>query len=203
MGLFYFVDPMCSWCFGFSTEIRKIKEHYPDIQYVMGGLAPDSDLPMTDDIKKYVEHHWHEVASRTGADINFEFWKKHTPTRSTYQACRAVIAAGLQGEANKVVMLEALQRAFYQQARDPTDDQTLIEVAGEIGLDAEQFARDLSSAEVEALFQRDLQFKNAFGIQGFPTLVMQKDDSFYALTIGYVEAEIVLERAKAVLDGRV
>jgi putative protein-disulfide isomerase len=158
---------------------------------------------MTDEIKEYVKHHWHEVATRTGAKINFDFWDKHTPTRSTYQACRAVIAASLQGEENRVVMLEALQKAYYQQARDVTVDETLVEVAGEIGVDAEQFKDDLNSEQVEKLFQKDLQFKNIFGIQGFPTLVMQKDDSYYALTIGYIEAEIVLERARAVLEGNI
>jgi len=201
--LYYFVDPMCSWCFGFSSEIKKVRSKFPEIQYIMGGLAPDSAIPMTAEIKEYVKHHWHEVATRTGANINFEFWDKHTPTRSTYQACRAVIAAGLQGEENKVVMLEALQKAYYQEARNPTDDHTLIEVAGEIGLDTEQFKDDLYSEQVQELFRQDLGFKNAFGIQGFPTLVMQKDDNFYALTIGYIEAEVVLERAQAVLDGNI
>lgn len=204
--LYYFVDPMCSWCYGFSSEMKKIASSLPDevkLQYVMGGLAPDSDELMPEQLKQYVQHHWQEVANRTGAEFNFDFWAQCEPKRSTYPSCRAVIAAGLQGEDNIPVMLEATQRAYYQQARNPSDKQTLIELAGEIGLDQERFAKDLASPEVEELLQAGFIFKYRLGIQGFPTLALEKDNRYYGLTIGWTKADIVLERLDLVMSDKV
>lgn len=205
MELFYFVDPMCSWCYGFSPEFKKVIEKLPDdiqLHYVMGGLAPDSSEPMADEMKAYIQHHWHTVADKTGAAFNFDFWTKCEAKRSTYPSCRAVITAGLQREDNIPLMLEAIQKAYYQQARNPTDNETLIEIAGELGLDQERFAEDLESPKVNDLMQTGFNFKHSLGIQGFPTLVLQKADKYYALTIGYTQAEVILERINTVINDR-
>lgn len=67
--LYYVVDPMCSWCYGFSPEFDKVVESLPEdieLHYIMGGLAPDSDEPMNESTKQYIRHHWETVASNTG-----------------------------------------------------------------------------------------------------------------------------------------
>lgn len=204
--LYYFVDPMCSWCYGFSSEMKEIVSKLPDdmnLHYVMGGLAPDSDEPMSEETKQYVQHHWHTVAEKSGATFNFDFWTECEPKRSTYPSCRAVLAGRMQGEDNIPVMLEAIQKAYYQQARNPSDSETLIEIAEEIGLDKGRFIEDFSSPGVEQLLQTDFSFKNRLGVQGFPALVLEKDDRYYALTIGYTKADVVLERLDMVMSDQV
>lgn len=204
--LYYFVDPMCSWCYGFSPEMKKLANQLPDnlnLHYIMGGLAPDSAEPMPAEMKEYIKHHWQTVAARTGATFNFDFWTKGEPRRSTYPSCRAVIAAGIQGESNIPVMLEAIQKAYYQQARNPSDDKTLVEIAGEIGLDTGQFKNDLNSPKVEELLQSGFGFRYRLGVRGFPTVVLEKGDKYYALSIGYTEAEVVLERLELVMADKV
>lgn len=201
-ALHYFVDPMCSWCYAFAPEMKEIIRNLPDgieLHYVMGGLAPDSDEPMSPEVQEYVQNAWRAVAARTGATFNFDFWTRCQPRRSTYPACRAVIAAGLQGQDNIPLMIEAIQQAYYRQARNPSDKSTLIEIAAEIGLDSEQFKQALNSSEVEDLLQTDFGFKYRLGIQGFPTLVLEKDGKYYALTIGYTKVEVVLSRLQGLV----
>jgi putative protein-disulfide isomerase len=206
MKLYYVVDPMCSWCYGFSPEFDKIAESLSEdieLLYIMGGLAPDSDEPMSESTKQYIRHHWETVASNTGTKFNYDFWSRGEPKRSTYPACRAVIAAGFQGEENKPKMLKAIQKAYYQQARNPSENQTLIEVAAEIGLDQDLFTNDLTSPGVEQLLHEDFRFKNLLGVQGFPTVVLADGDKYFALTIGYTKAEVVLQRLQMVVNGKV
>ncbi len=98
--LYYIADPMCSWCWGFHPVLQKVRGALPeDIQlvYVMGGLAKDSDEPMPDDIRAYVQNAWREVGVRTGARFNWDFWMRCSPVRSTYPACRGVLSAGKGG----------------------------------------------------------------------------------------------------------
>lgn len=203
LQLHYIIDPMCSWCYGFAAPLTEVLPQMPggsQMRYVMGGLAPDSAEPMPLQMQQYVQHHWHEVAQRTGAEFNFEFWEQCTPRRSTYPGCRAVICAGLQGEAYIPAMVAAIQQAYYRQARNPSEDATLLELAAEIGLDAARFADELYSPEVARRLQADFQFKEILGVQGFPTLVAETNGRFYALTIGYAPAEVVLERVDKMLE---
>jgi len=50
--LWYFADPMCSWCWGFTPAIGAIKESYSDrlkIALMLGGLRPGTTerLPLS------------------------------------------------------------------------------------------------------------------------------------------------------------
>ncbi len=100
---------------------------------------------------------------------------------------------------NMPVILEAIQKAYYQQAKNPSEDETLIELAGQTGLDAERFRAELNSPQVEQLLQSGFSFKQLLGIQGFPALVLEKDEKYYALTTGYTKADVVLERLNMVI----
>ncbi len=200
--MFYIMDPMCSWCYAFSSVMKEVTAALPDdveLRYVMGGLAPDSDEPMPEATRQYVQSAWQAISDRTGIQFNFDFWQKCEPRRSTYLSCRGAIAAGLQGQANIPVMVEAIQKAYYQQARNPSDNQTLVEIAGEIGLDIDRFEVELTSPVVEQRLQADFSFKNSLGVQGFPTLALEKDNQYYGITIGYIEADVVLQRLRMLL----
>lgn len=56
MKLIYVMDPMCSWCYAFSLELEEFltKHSNLEIDYIMGGLAPDSDIPMADEMRKAI-----------------------------------------------------------------------------------------------------------------------------------------------------
>ena len=46
MKLYYIHDPMCSWCWAFRPTLTKVLAELPahiEVQYLVGGLAPDSD----------------------------------------------------------------------------------------------------------------------------------------------------------------
>lgn len=56
--LYYVHDPMCSWCWGFQPTWRKIKAELPDgvsVEYLLGGLARDSEEPMLETMRGYLQ----------------------------------------------------------------------------------------------------------------------------------------------------
>ena len=144
--LYFIADPMCSWCWGFRSSWQTFLAELPPsviVKDLMGGLAPDSDEPMDATTQAYVQSAWRSVGDRTGAKFNHEFWDVCQPRRSTYPACRAVISAGLQSTSARTRYFEAVQQAYYLEARNPSQTATLIALAGEIGLDSAQFQKDL------------------------------------------------------------
>ena len=170
----YIADPMCSWCWGFAPALAAVEAELPaevPLRYVMGGLAPDSDEPMAPEVRAYVQENWRAVESETGASFNWDFWERCLPRRSTYPACRAVLAAQLQDSGP--AMFRAVQRAYYAEARNPSDLGTLTALAEELGLDAVRFERDIASPEVEAQLQRDFETRRRLGVREFPTLLLE------------------------------
>jgi putative protein-disulfide isomerase len=201
MKLYYVLDPMCSWCWGFRASFAQLLEHLPNdiaIRYVMGGLAVDSDQPMPEETRVYVQQAWRDVHARTGAEFNHDFWTTCQPRRSTYPACRAVIAAGLQNPAKIPAMIEGIQRAYYLQASNPSDLDTLLNVATETGLDRLQFEQDINSKHTASLLQEDFALRRKLGVRSFPSVLIEVDDEFHWIANGCLNIEQMLGNLEAV-----
>ena len=171
--LYYIHDPMCSWCWAYRPIQLKLRENLPaDIRWqnVLGGLAPDSDQPMPDATQNMVQGHWRNIQSTVGTDFNFDFWSKCEPRRDTYKACRAVIAASWQGA--EEAMIEAIQKAYYLRAMNPSNLETLGDLAGELDLNRDRFMQDLVSEHLEVEFQNELSLRRQLNVRSFPSLVL-------------------------------
>ena len=185
--VFYYVhDPMCSWCWAHRPEWDRLKQALAPIvpvQTLVGGLAPDSDEPMPAEQQEAIAGYWRRIETMLGRPFNHDFWTQNVPRRSTYPACRAVIAARWQGRDE--AMTEALQEAYYLRAMNPSDTETHLVLAAELGLDVDKLARDLSSAELEAACQDELTQAHQLPIQGFPSMVLQAGDKVWEVPLDY------------------
>ena len=207
LTIYYVVDPMCSWCWGFAPVWREFVSEIPEsvaVVDLMGGLAPDNEAPMDSAMRQYVQDAWGAVKARTGAEFNFEFWNKCEPKRSTYPACRAVIAAGEQASGARSLMYDAIQRAYFLEARNPSDAEALECVAGEIGLDRKQFTEDLGSDHINRIFQLELESVAKLGVSGFPTIVVKRESPgeparYDLLTAGFSDIDVLRDRLSRLL----
>jgi len=194
--LYYVHDPMCSWCWAFVPVWNTIKQNLPDhieVQYVLGGLAPDSNEPMPSAMQSAIRGYWQTIMQRVpGTTFNFDFWEKCEPRRSTYPSCRAVIAARKQGASNEEPMIDAIQEGYYLRAMNPSNDSTLIELASELGLNPEQFEKDLKSAETQHALLEEINMGQAIGAQGFPSLILKNESGYRFVALDYNDANVAL-----------
>ncbi len=196
--LYYFYDPMCSWCWGFKPTWTQLCEQLPEhvaIEYVAGGLAPDSDQPMSEDMQLKLPMTWQQIQRQLGTEFNFDFWRDCQPRRSTYPACRAVIAAGLQGQLD--AMINAVQRGYYLRALNPSNLDMLEQMAQEIGLDTAQFKADMAGERVEQLFQAQLRLTSQMPVQGFPSLVLKAGNQVRPIALNYTDATAMQQQILA------
>lgn len=203
--LYYVHDPMCSWCWGFRPVWQEVQSALKDkirVQYVLGGLAADSDLHMPVEMQANIKDTWAHIQKEIpGTVFNFDFWTQNQPRRSTYPSCRAVIAATLQGQAQAGEnMLLAIQQAYYLQAKNPSDSKVLTQLAVDCGLDSERFSADLFSEKCEQLLQQDLQLAKQLGVHSFPNLVLRCNGSNSLIAIDYTHSENIIVRALAELQ---
>ncbi|MEH6588612.1 MAG: DsbA family protein [Halioglobus sp.] len=184
--LFHVHDPMCSWCWGYRKTWDQLRARLPSgiaLVNIVGGLAPDSDEPMPQDMQNTIAGYWRQVNEQTGAQFNFDFWDNCQPRRSTYPACRAIIAATNQG--GEQAMIDAIQHAYYLRAMNPSDDETLITLAVELGLDEAQFESDLLNPHTLQAMQADFAQRRRLGVYSFPSLVLECQGTLHPLEINY------------------
>ena len=176
---------MCSWCWGFAPTLAAIELAYPNrkIQLVLGGLAPDSEEPMDQATRDYVQQAWHAVAQTTGAKFNFDFWANCSPRRSTWIACRAVIVARrfkLERE-----MFDAIQHAYYLEARNPSDENVLADVAQHLQIPRTEFLAELNAPETQRKLEEDFALRQRLGANSFPSIGIIQSGQPTLLHSGY------------------
>lgn len=191
--LYYVHDPMCSWCWGFRPAWQRLQDMLSDsirIQYLLGGLAPDTDEPMPETMRQRIQGHWRAIEQRIpGTQFNYDFWRRCQPRRSTWMACRAVVAIRSLQSALAQPMIESIQRAYYLQARNPSDVDVLIELAEELGQNPAAFRSLLLSNETDVRFRHEMELARSLGVHAYPSLVLQASGRIQTISIDYLNAE--------------
>ncbi|MGV6825501.1 MAG: DsbA family protein [bacterium] len=194
--LFYIHDPMCSWCYAFSRTLDELRNSLPSniaVKPLVGGLAPDSSQAMSPDMKTHVQFNWRKIGEELPwVRFNWQFWERCHPRRSTYPACRAVIAARQQSEEMEWPMIKAIQTAYYQQAMNPSDDQVLVELARSLALDTDRFISDLNSDNTNAALIEEVAQSRQLGVRSFPSLRLESRGDIKPIAISYNDANEIL-----------
>ncbi len=202
--LYYIHDPMCSWCYAFKSVLTKLRQQLPaslQFQSVIGGLAPDTKEAMPEETQKMVQQSWHRIEQKCPEiKFNFDFWHQTTPIRSTYPACRALLAAKQQGSQFEAMMLEAIQMAYYQQAQNPALDDTLFACAQQIGLQMAPFQQDYASASIEQQLQAELALTDQLNVSSFPSLRLALDTNIWPVAIDYCDEQTILEDVERLVE---
>ncbi|MCB1876134.1 MAG: DsbA family protein [Chromatiales bacterium] len=203
--LYYIHDPMCSWCYAFAPAWQALCESLPpaiEIRRLLGGLAADDDLPMDAALRQHLMDTWRRIEARVpGTRFNFDFWRNNTPRRSTWIACRAVIAARRQDVQHDLTMTAAIAHAYYREARNPSDEQTLIDLASEIGIDNVRFTVDLRSAGTQAALASEMGRAKSMGAHGFPSLILDLDGTRWPVAVDYRDPRTMLETIDTLVAG--
>jgi putative protein-disulfide isomerase len=204
IGLIYVGDPMCSWCWGFAPEIESLSEDLP-VEVVVGGLRPGPMAQELDDrMAGFLEHHWVEIAERTGQPFDTDFLNRRDGW--VYDTEPAAVAVTQMREMNPPATLDYfthVQIAFYGRGEDVTDFETLTALTAGYDIDHDEFSRALRTDEAKQRAWNDFSRSRNWGISGFPTLVGELEDGRLALLArGWTKATTIRERIDAVAEAK-
>ena len=196
--LYYLHDPMCSWCWGFKPTwdiVTKQLSGKIKINFLLGGLALDSDEDMPLQTRDYVQSNWRRIEEKIpGTKFNYDFWSKCKPRRSTYPACRAVISARIQNPDCESSMISAIQKCYYLDAQNPSDEDVLVRLALELGLDAEKFHFDLSSEIVNKTLLAEISLAKSLEMRRMPSLCLQTGRKLRTISLDFLDADYIVEQ---------
>jgi putative protein-disulfide isomerase len=195
--LIYFADPMCSWCYGFSPVIARIRREFGralPIRLVMGGLRPGTETPMTDAAKSEIAGHWAHVQEASGQPFDAAVLDRPGFIYDTDPAARAVVWMRRRDAEKALTLLERLHSAFYAQNQDVTDPEILGHLIDDLGEDGAAFLADFDTEDLKHETWSDYGVSQRAGVTGFPTLVAgPSDDGTYGVvTRGFQPGDAVL-----------
>ncbi|OGI52720.1 MAG: protein-disulfide isomerase [Candidatus Muproteobacteria bacterium RIFCSPHIGHO2_12_FULL_60_33] len=186
--LWYFADPMCSWCWGFAPVISAIKEAYSDrvkIALMLGGLRPGTTEPMTPKSREEILHHWQDVHRMTGQPFAFEGAMPEGFVYDTEPPSRAVIAVADINPEAIFPYFKSVQEAFYARGQNVTQPDTLAALAEHHNIESAVFLDRFRSDDIRKKTQTHFQIARQSGVRGFPTVVLQNGTTGALLTHGY------------------
>lgn len=188
MKMFYFTDPMCSWCYGFSPVVKKLKENYPeiDLQITSGGFSPYSQQIVDREYKEFLAFHWRNVNQRSGQF--FDHSMKFISDSFRYDTEPSSRALSVMQELlpkKDFDYLSLMQKAFYVDGKDITDDKVLAVLAEELGIEKNSFLERFHSEEMKQKTNQGFQFSRQLGVQGFPTLLTLENGTVKVITRGF------------------
>ena len=193
--LIYVYDPMCSWCYGFRPTWKALKSQLPEglpVVSLLGGLADDSDVSMPEDMVKYLRRTWSQIESTCGVSFNHSYWDQTPPPpRTTFISCRAVIAAERlagRGEA----FAERIQDAYYTEAQNVWDFNTLCDLAEAFGFQRSSFADALMSDDVRAVHNEQRQLAERLQVEGYPSILLIHQGQAYPIPVRHQGADVML-----------
>lgn len=190
----YFTDPLCCWSWAFEPQMRKLRFLLKDrlhLNYVMGGLLRDwqNFSDQMNDIGRPAQMGplWMQAKNMSGQPIDENIWISN-PVDTSYLACMAVKAAGIQSRVAEEAMLRKLREAVMISRKNIGEIDVILDIAAQLEqekvLKKEVFREDLFSNKVSELFKGDLDRTKASGVSRFPTLLITYENRTYQIT-GY------------------
>ncbi|MFY0625991.1 MAG: DsbA family protein [Reichenbachiella sp.] len=201
--LLYFGDPMCSWCWGITNHLEKIKEEWKktfDFELVLGGLRPGGGDAWTPEFREMIRSHWEHVQKASGQPFDYRFFDQKEFNYDTEPPARAVRVIRDLAPEKEWLFYKSLQRMFYAENRDIQDLSELEKVCFELGIDFIAFESRFLSQEYKQLVQKDFMKSQHLGVRGFPAVVLQKGEEYYAVTMGYTDYSTMTSNIKKILS---
>jgi predicted DsbA family dithiol-disulfide isomerase len=107
---------------------------------------------------------------RTAAGEGLEFHLEGGLTGNTFDAHQLVHLAGVRGLQDEVI--ERLYRAYFTEQRSIFDEDSLVDLGSEAGLDAAESRAALRSRRYAQLVREDIELARTIGISGVPFFVI-------------------------------
>lgn len=183
LRLIYVMDPLCSWCFGFTPVLQnllQLTEPKGVALQVIGGARREWK---TDGSKAVSLKAGHE-----GGRIENE------------PPCRAIVT--VRDLAPELVwpMTMKMQEAFHCKGVDIIQSESLARIAERIGLERSAFLEHFNSPAMHEATQENFEWVESLGITGYPTLLTERSNQLALLSSGYHSAEELSPKLKQWLE---
>lgn len=188
--ILYIYDALCGWCYGFSNIINDIKEEYQekfDFEILSGGMITGERVGKIGEKFDYIKSAYKQVEDHTGCKFGPSFLKeleKGELVLSSIEPSKALSVIKENSPENAFSYASDLQNAIYFDGKDVKQIEILANMA-EKYMTKDDFVDKYQSSEIESATNKEFNFVSALGINGFPSVLLEKDEKYYILARGF------------------
>jgi putative protein-disulfide isomerase len=187
--IIYVGDPMCSWCWGMSPSIIKLRDYFAPqgigFRLVTGGLRPGGGDRWDESRKDRLRQTWQIVAEKSGQQFGYKILDLEHFDYDTEPACRAVVAARSFAEFREMEFFEEIQRKFYVESHDPKDVEFYHSICDQFDINFTDFQIRFENDEVKEETFCEFDLNRKWGVQAFPAVLVSKEDKIRYVTQGF------------------
>ena len=193
--IYYVYDPLCSWCYGFSPVIKKIKSAYKDqfdFQVISGGMQSGERNQPVSAIRDYLKGAYKNVTERTGVEFGEKFMDVLEDGIRMLDSIPPSIALSIVKDLKPEEALSfaaTIQEAIYFDGIDWNTVEAYIPYLKAYDIDTDEFKRNFEDPIYKEKTLEDFKLAANFGVTGFPSVILKKDEKYYLLAQGYVPFE--------------
>ncbi|MGG0426359.1 ClpXP adapter SpxH family protein [Priestia megaterium] len=203
LEIYVFVDPLCPECWALEPILKKLQIEYGQLlslKHVLGGNLQQLNIGAQQKFE-HIAKSWEKTGSRSGMSCDGNL-RLENPIDTPYAASIAIKAAGLQGKKQGIRFLRRLQEVVFLEKQNVTEESVLIQCAKHVGLDVNEFVKDLHSDYAAKAFQCDLKITSEMDVDEIPTLVFfnEKVEEEGIKISGYYSYETYVHIIKEMLE---
>ncbi|MBO1002021.1 DsbA family protein [Pseudogracilibacillus auburnensis] len=206
LTLYYVTDPICSHCWALEPVLRRFEKqysHYFHMQTVMGGLLEKwegfADVKNGISGPADVAGHWREVGEHSRMPIDGSVWLQN-PIFSSYPPSRVYKVIQQENDELAHVFLRRVREAVFAFNRNIAEDEVLIEIVNNIGLDGEKIVKQANEESSQELLNQDFSLARSLGATGFPTIIIVNEENKGVKIVGARPFEFYLQGLQQVLE---
>ncbi|MCP1639622.1 putative protein-disulfide isomerase [Streptococcus gallinaceus] len=184
MKVYYIWDAYCGWCYGFGAVLLPFMKAHPelDMEVISGGLfdrgASLSQYPHLPEANQQIQELF-------GVTFGSTYEKLLEVGDLVLSSNDAAIGYGLLRDQlpmdKHLDLAQDLQMAFYQDGKSLSDVATYTDLAQAYGLEEDSLAQAFLGEQASGKNHSDIAKARAFGVQSYPTLLIEKNGKIYDL----------------------
>ena len=91
-------------------------------------------------------------------------------------------------------MIYGIQKSYYLEAQNPSNDDVLINIAESLGLDSDKFKIDLKSSQVNEILLNEIKLARSMDMNSMPSLALQINGTLKVIDIDYLDANYIVKQ---------
>ena len=193
--IYYVMDTMCGWCYGFSDLINQVHEKYQrdlDFTILPAGMWIGENVKiMNDSLSHFIRTHNTTLTKLTGKKFGDEFekniLKNNGAILDSLPGAKAVVMMQILNKDKTFEYVKNIQNAFYMHGKDTNDWQLYADLADSFGVSKEIFKQEYFSDQNSTKVRECFLLAEQLGVASYPSVVAVIEGKAKLISQGYVQ----------------
>lgn len=201
--IYYVMDTMCGWCYGFSDVINAIHEKYQDVydfKVLPGGMWTGDDVKvMNPSLGAYIKGHNTNIEAVTnkkfGEGYNKQILGNPAVRLDSLPGAKAVVLMNKLNKQATFQFLKQIQEAFFVHGKDANQVATYSEIGEKFQIPKAVFEKEFSSESLTGETFQAFNMVASLGAVSFPTVIVVDGEQRRIISQGhstFVELDRIL-----------